>query len=253
MSTTIKTWEEWLDEFPDGQIITNDDVREAMLKEIDDLRVALSYAELELEDWRFTNKIDELQRSNATLQKQLQELNLQYISDFGQLQEKELPAACRHKKQMWNVQGTSGHCTDCGQELGESTTDTELPGMWESADFLGGATDVSRKSEPTEVRLWDSQWTNVVNHDNGYAFWSTEDAVHHAVKMTEDYIAKNVAGSNLPTSKIKLTLPLSVDALDDLASNFYYSFNITTQMWTFTNEHLFKFARAIEEAHNIKE
>jgi len=71
----------------------------------------------ELEEWRFTNRIDELQRSQDNLQEQLnlaldtiesrdrnieamadayrelqsklRELNLQYISDFGQLQERK--------------------------------------------------------------------------------------------------------------------------------------------------------------------
>lgn len=50
----------------------------------------------------------------------------------------------------------------------------------------------------TEVRLWDSQWTNVVNYDNCYEGWSKEDAINHAVKLTEQYIAYNIHENNLP-------------------------------------------------------
>lgn len=35
-------------------------------------------------------------------------------------------------------------------------------------------------------KLWDTQWMNIVNHDHAYSGWSVEDAVHHAVKMTEE-------------------------------------------------------------------
>lgn len=52
--------------------------------------------------------------------------------------------------------------------------------------------------EPTEVRLWDSQWINVVNHDNCYQGWDKEDAINHAVKMTEKYIASNFAENTHP-------------------------------------------------------
>lgn len=49
-----------------------------------------------------------------------------------------------------------------------------------------------------EVRLWDTQGINIVNHDNAYREWSKEDAIHHAVKMTEEAIAQNVADGKLP-------------------------------------------------------
>jgi hypothetical protein len=44
----------------------------------------------------------------------------------------------------------------------------------------------------TEARLFDSQWVNVVNHDNCYRGWTKEDAVHHAVRMTEQYMRENI-------------------------------------------------------------
>lgn len=49
-----------------------------------------------------------------------------------------------------------------------------------------------------EIRLWDTQWLNIVNHDNCYRDWSKEDAIHHAVKMTEEAIARNVYEERLP-------------------------------------------------------
>jgi hypothetical protein len=49
-----------------------------------------------------------------------------------------------------------------------------------------------------EVRLWDTQWTNVVNHDNAYRGWDKQDAINHAVKMAEQYIAKNVLENKCP-------------------------------------------------------
>jgi len=52
-----------------------------------------------------------------------------------------------------------------------------------------------------EVRLWDTQWMNIVNHDDCYRDWSKDDAIAHAVKMTEQAIARNVADGQLPTRK----------------------------------------------------
>jgi len=90
------------------------------------------------ESWRCL--ASKFERERDELQAKLQELNLQYISDFGQLQEQE----------------------------------------------------------STEVRLWDSQWINVVNHDHCYEAWDKEEAIAHAVTMTEKLIAKNVAEGDLP-------------------------------------------------------
>lgn len=57
---SIKTWREWLDEFPDVQIITNDDVREAMLKEIDHLRAALTYEKQKMKDHEVASLVNRL-------------------------------------------------------------------------------------------------------------------------------------------------------------------------------------------------
>ena len=60
-------------------------------------------------------------------------------------------------------------------------------------------TPIPPVQEPAgSIRLWDAQWISIVNHDNAYNGWSTNDAVNHAVRMTERYIAANVAQNNLP-------------------------------------------------------
>lgn len=67
----------------------------------------------------------------------------------------------------------------------------------------GGSGHIGDVKQPAQVpagsiRLWDTQWASIVNHDNAYNGWSTNDAVNHAVRMTERYIAANVAQNNLP-------------------------------------------------------
>lgn len=52
-----------------------------------------------------------------------------------------------------------------------------------------------------ELRLWDTQWMSIVNHDNCYRDWSKDDAIVHAVKMTEQAIARNIADGKLPPKK----------------------------------------------------
>ena len=49
------------------------------------------------------------------------------------------------------------------------------------------------------IRLFDSQWVNVVNHDRGYEGYTVEDAVAKAVKLTEEYLAKNFKDGVWPT------------------------------------------------------
>jgi hypothetical protein len=52
-----------------------------------------------------------------------------------------------------------------------------------------------------EIRLWDTQWTNCINHDNRYSGWDKEDAIAHAIKMTERYMRQNYENEN-PASEI---------------------------------------------------
>lgn len=39
-------------------------------------------------------------------------------------------------------------------------------------------------------KLSDVEWMNIVNHDRAYYGWRVEDAVHHAVSMTERKLAE---------------------------------------------------------------
>lgn len=167
--TYVKTWKDWLGEFPVGEAMTTLDVRVAMLREIDDLREALEKAQQERDKhfYKLTRVRQEV--SGVVIERdvalaKLAELNLQYISDFGQLQEKEPESTLSwngfnvhgDKKSMGEVLRLVERCASLEQYLKVGTT-------------------------------------------------STEDAVNHAVKMTEDYIAKNVAENNLPPQQKELT------------------------------------------------
>ena len=63
------------------------------------------------------------------------------------------------------------------------------------------------QQEAVKVKLFDSQWVNVVNHDNAYRDWDKTDAINHAVNMTERLIAENVAKDSSPHCK---TTPLNI-------------------------------------------
>lgn len=54
------------------------------------------------------------------------------------------------------------------------------------------------KIKATEVRLFDSQWMNIVNHANCWDGYTKEEAVHAAVKMAEQKMAENIAADNWP-------------------------------------------------------
>ncbi len=53
-----------------------------------------------------------------------------------------------------------------------------------------------------EIRLFDGQWINVVNHDSCYAGYTKEEAVHKAVKMTEELMAANTREDNWPRQRL---------------------------------------------------
>jgi hypothetical protein len=52
-----------------------------------------------------------------------------------------------------------------------------------------------------EIRLFDSQWMNIINHDNCYRDFDKSDAVACAVKMTEEAIARNAHDGKWPKNK----------------------------------------------------
>lgn len=49
-----------------------------------------------------------------------------------------------------------------------------------------------------EIRLFDGQWVNIVNHDNCFHDYTIEDAVNIAVKMTEKAMARNFEENKWP-------------------------------------------------------
>ncbi len=49
-----------------------------------------------------------------------------------------------------------------------------------------------------ELRLYDGQWMNSVNHANCWEGFTKEEAVHAAVKMTEEQMAKNIVDDKWP-------------------------------------------------------
>lgn len=49
-----------------------------------------------------------------------------------------------------------------------------------------------------EIRLFDSQWLNIVNYDSCFAGFLKEEAVAKAVKMTEEAMAKNFKENKWP-------------------------------------------------------
>lgn len=47
------------------------------------------------------------------------------------------------------------------------------------------------------IRLWDTQWMNIVNAD--YSGMSKDDAIATAVKATEEQMARNLRDDKWPT------------------------------------------------------
>lgn len=52
-----------------------------------------------------------------------------------------------------------------------------------------------------EIRLWDTQWMNVVNAD--YSDMSKDDAIAAAIKATEERMARNFADNHWPPARVK--------------------------------------------------
>jgi hypothetical protein len=78
----------------------------------------------------------------------------------------------------------------------------ELMAAHEAIAALGGG-------EVVEYRMWDSQWVNVVNHERAYGGWEMEAAIHHAVKLTEQAMAKNIRDGKWPPARVTHPLPPS--------------------------------------------
>lgn len=101
----------------------------------------------------------------------------------------------------------------CDTCEGEGTVDETLGGEFFSdpeakcPDCDGAGWWADR--EPTDdgvlsgpdIRLFDGQWGNVVNHDDCYAGYSVEDAVAKAVALTEKAMAANYLDNSWPRAR----------------------------------------------------
>jgi hypothetical protein len=58
-------------------------------------------------------------------------------------------------------------------------------------------------SDGREIRLFDGQWVNIVNAHDCWEGHTKEEAVHAAVKMTEEAMANNMKANAWPPSRDK--------------------------------------------------
>ena len=56
-------------------------------------------------------------------------------------------------------------------------------------------------SKEQEYRLWDTQWLKIVNHADCYKDFTKEEAVAHAVMLTEKALARNYGDGTWPTKR----------------------------------------------------
>lgn len=57
-------------------------------------------------------------------------------------------------------------------------------------------------SDCNELRLFDSQWLNIVNAYDCWEGHTKEDAVHEAVKMVEEAMAQNIRDNLWPKNTV---------------------------------------------------
>lgn len=79
----------------------------------------------------------------------------------------------------------------------------------------GGPVDVV--AENVEVRLWDSQWVNVVNHADCYRDMDKEEAIATAVRMTERLMAENITKGFPPSAYNRAAVAELIGFVQDCA------------------------------------
>ena len=52
-----------------------------------------------------------------------------------------------------------------------------------------------------EIRLWDRQWMNIVNHNNCWRNYATEDALYEVIRMVEETMSKNFHDNKWPPQR----------------------------------------------------
>ena len=136
-------------------------------------------------------------------------------------------------------EGNVSDCKDCEQTLRQEERATEWADKLANEISSKLNVDIGEHSssncpwenaleaiedyEPTqprkvEVRLWDSQWSNIVNHPDVRNASTCEGAVASAILMTERKIAENVLNSNLPPTD---TQPRKVEVTKDMVKRAF--------------------------------
>lgn len=67
-------------------------------------------------------------------------------------------------------------------------------------------------AENVEVRLWDSQWVNVVNHADCYRDMDKEEAIATAVRITERLMAENITKGFPPSAYNRVAVAELIEA-----------------------------------------
>lgn len=78
-----------------------------------------------------------------------------------------------------------------------------LPCMRSALTYFASHSAEAVRDGEIEIRLFDSQWVNVVNHADCYAGMSKEDAVAKAIKLTEVEMARNFHEDKWPKKAAK--------------------------------------------------
>lgn len=106
------------------------------------------------------------------------------------------------------------------------------------------------KEQGAAVRLWDSQWVNIVNAPEVLNADSREDAVNIAVRLTEKAIAENAAKDTHPPKPVDAIQWLEGLLLDDEGRFIYSASFIIANIRTLTHTRK-PVVRAIYESDDI--
>jgi len=91
------------------------------------------------------------------------------------------------------IEGVTDGDTDCGDWIVTARKKDDAPAQ---PSPQGGGEEMKLPQR----MLWDTQWTKVVNHDRAYECWDKEEAIHHAVKLAEEYIRGNIERGEIPAN-----------------------------------------------------
>jgi hypothetical protein len=145
-----------------------------------------------------TNTLPTMHKNTTTLGKVNYHAVKDAITDLTALiadMEKTEPVAWQ-ERQSFNVGWSKWYY--CDSRLPSSRTERVVDHITYQWRPLYAQPKAELVQEP-RTKLWDSQWVNIVN-DQVIQQWETskDDAVHRAVKLTEEAMAKNVTPQSKP-------------------------------------------------------